>query len=330
MTDFSPHIVGFLCNWCSYAGADLAGVSRIQYPTNIGVVRVMCSSSIDPVILIETMIRGADGVLIAGCHPGDCHYDTGNLQAERRVKIVHRLLDRCGLEPERIRLEWVSASEGSRFAEVVDSFVEEIRELGPNPVAGDQPDLDILERLYVARDVLGDFRLNLLVNKEHQIEDVSNVFGETIPKERMDELLKTVASEEFSRCNLLMLARDSPISVQQMADRTGLPEEEVLDHTVVLVDRGLLKVDRVDDGSPLYLTISQDRGRISTLPAWAQVEKRSIESSIRNLPDVDETTKAWIVRELLLTLRCHNCERRRSDACHFSVCIRGLMSGVVG
>ena len=168
------------------------------------------------------------------------------------------------------------------------------------------------------------------MNKEHQIEDVSNVFGDTIPKERMDELLDTATSEEFSRCSLLMLARDSPVSVQQMANRTGLPEEEVLDHIVVLVDRGLLKVDRVDDGSPLYLTIPQDRDRISTLPAWARVEKRSIELSIKNLPDVDETTKAWIVRELLLTLRCHNCERRRSNACNFSVCIRGLMSGVVG
>ena len=322
--------MGFLCNWCSYAGADLAGVSRIQYPTNVGVVRVMCSSSIDPVILVETMIRGADGVLVAGCHPGDCHYDIGNLQAERRVKVVRRLLDRCGLEPQRIRLEWVSASEGMRYAEVVDSFVEEVGELGPNPVAGDEPDLDILERLYIARDVLGDFRVNLLVNKEHQIEDVSNVFGDTIPKERMDELLDTATSEEFSRCSLLMLARDSPVSVQQMADRTGLPEEEVLDHTVTLVDRGLLKVDRVDDGSPLYLTIPQDRDRISTLPAWARVEKRSIELSIKNLPDVDEATKGWIVRELLLTLRCHNCERRRSNACNFSVCIRGLMSGVVG
>lgn len=308
----------------------MAGVSRIQYPTNVGVIRVMCSSSIDPVILLETMIRGADGVLIAGCHPGDCHYDTGNLQAERRVRVVRKLLDRCELEPQRIRLEWVSASEGMRYAEVVESFVEEIRELGPSPVAGDQPDLDILERLYVARDVLGDFRVNLLVNKEHQIEDVSNVFGDTIPKERMDELLDTATSQEFSRCSLLMLAKDSPVSVQQMANRTGLPEEEVLDHVVLLVDRGLLKVDRVDDGSPLYLTIPQDRDRISTLPAWARVERRSIKLSIKNLPDVDEATKAWIVRELLLTLRCHNCERRRSDACNFSVCIRGLMSGVVG
>jgi coenzyme F420-reducing hydrogenase delta subunit len=289
----------------------------------------MCSSGVDPVVLVETIIRGADGVLIAGCHPGDCHYESGNYQTERRVRIVRKLLEMGGLEPERLKLDWVSASEGNVFAQLVDGFVEEIRQLGPNPVAGDQPDIDILERLYVAKGVLNDFRLNLLVNKELQIVEESNVFGETIPKDQMNRLLDKAAGEEFSRFNILMIARDSPISVQQIADRAELPEEEVLDHIVVLVDRGLLKVDRVDDGSPLYLTISQDHDKFSTLPAWARIEKKGIEMSIANLPDVDEATKKWIVRELLLTLRCHNCERRRSDVCHFSVCIRGLMSGVV-
>jgi coenzyme F420-reducing hydrogenase delta subunit len=289
----------------------------------------MCSSGVDPVVLVETMIRGADGVLIAGCHEGDCHYESGNYQAERRVRAVRKVLEMSGIEPQRVRLEWVSASEGKRFAELVDGFVDEIRQLGPNPAAGDQPDIDTLERLYVARNVLNDFRLNLLVNKEEQIEEKSNVYGETVPKERMDAILDTVTSEEFSRCNILMVARDTPSSVQQIAERVELPQGEVLDHIVVLVDRGLLKVDQVDNGSPLYLTIPQEQEGISTLPAWARVQKKGIEMSIKNLPDVDETTKKWIVRELLLTLRCHNCERRRSDVCHFSVCIRGLMSGVV-
>jgi coenzyme F420-reducing hydrogenase delta subunit len=289
----------------------------------------MCSSGVDPVVLIETIVRGADGVLIAGCHPGDCHYDTGNYQTERRLRIVHKLLEMSGLEPERIRLEWVSASEANRFAETVDGFVEEVRQMGPNPVAGDEPDIDVLERLYVARSVLNDFRLSLLVNKERRIEEESNVYGETVPKERMDALLDSATGEEFNRCNILTIARDSPVSVQHIAQRAELSEEEALDHVVVLVDRGLLKVESVDNGSPLYLTVPQDHDGISTLPAWARVAKKGIELSIKNLPDVDEATKKWIVRELLLTLRCHNCERRRSDVCHFSVCIRGLMSGVV-
>jgi len=136
---FQPKIVGFLCNWCSYAGADLAGVSRIQYPPSLRIVRVMCSGRIDPVFILEAFRSGADGVLVAGCHPGDCHYLSGNYKAERRVLILKRLLEQLGLEPERLRLEWVSAAEGDRFATVVKSMTEEIKNLGPSPLkAGGQ------------------------------------------------------------------------------------------------------------------------------------------------------------------------------------------------
>jgi len=136
---FEPKIVGFLCNWCSYAGADLAGVSRIQYPPSLRIVRVMCSGRIDPVFILEAFKSGADGVLVAGCHPGDCHYLSGNYKAERRVLILKRLLEQLGLEPERLRLEWVSAAEGDRFATVVKVMTEEIRNLGPSPLkAGGQ------------------------------------------------------------------------------------------------------------------------------------------------------------------------------------------------
>ena len=136
---FQPKIVGFLCNWCSYAGADLAGVSRIQSPPSLRIVRVMCSGRIDPVFILEAFRSGADGVLVAGCHPGDCHYLSGNYKAERRVLILKRLLEQLGLEPERLRLEWVSAAEGDRFATVVKSMTEEIKNLGPSPLkAGGQ------------------------------------------------------------------------------------------------------------------------------------------------------------------------------------------------
>ncbi|MDH5687145.1 MAG: hydrogenase iron-sulfur subunit [Candidatus Bathyarchaeota archaeon] len=131
---FEPKIVGFLCNWCSYAGADLAGVSRIQYPPSLRIVRVMCSGRIDPVFILEAFKSGADGVLVAGCHPGDCHYLSGNYKAERRVLILKSLLEQLGLEPERLRLEWVSAAEGDRFATVVKVMTEEIKNLGPSPL----------------------------------------------------------------------------------------------------------------------------------------------------------------------------------------------------
>jgi len=132
--EFEPKIVGFLCNWCSYAGADLAGVSRIQYPPNLRIIRVMCSGRVDPAFVLEAFISGADGVLIAGCHPGDCHYIAGNYKAQRRGILLKKLLEQFGLEPQRLRIEFVSASEGAKFAAVVKEMVEDIKKLGPSPL----------------------------------------------------------------------------------------------------------------------------------------------------------------------------------------------------
>ena len=135
--EFEPKIIGFLCNWCAYAGADLAGVSRIQYPPNIRIVRVMCSGRVDPSFILEALKDGADGVLVAGCHlPSDCHYISGNFKALRRIKLLKSVLEQFGIEPERVRLEWISASEGDKFAAVVKDMVEQIKKLGPNPSKG--------------------------------------------------------------------------------------------------------------------------------------------------------------------------------------------------
>jgi F420-non-reducing hydrogenase iron-sulfur subunit len=130
---FEPLIVSFCCNWCSYAGADLAGVSRLQYPPNIRIIRVMCSGMVHPNLVIDALTKGADGVLICGCHPGDCHYKEGNLKAEKRAEAIILMLEDFGLEEARFRLEWVSASEGPRFAQVARDFTKKIKELGPSP-----------------------------------------------------------------------------------------------------------------------------------------------------------------------------------------------------
>ena len=127
-------IVAFLCNWCSYAGADLAGTSRISYPPNIRAIRVMCSGRVDPAFVIRAFETGADGVLVGGCHPGDCHYVSGNLKAEKRMETTKKLLKLLGLKSERLRLEWISTSEGGKFADVVKDFTEELRKIGPNPL----------------------------------------------------------------------------------------------------------------------------------------------------------------------------------------------------
>ena len=128
---FEPKIAGFLCNWCSYTGADLAGTSRKKYSPNVRVVRVMCSGRVDPTFVLKAFDAGADGVLICGCHPGDCHYAEGNYKTVRRISLLKKMLSQLGIEDERVRLEWVSASEGDRFAFIVDDMTEKVRRLGP-------------------------------------------------------------------------------------------------------------------------------------------------------------------------------------------------------
>jgi F420-non-reducing hydrogenase iron-sulfur subunit len=129
--EFKPRIIAFLCNWCSYTGADLAGTSRMEYKSNVLAVRVMCSGRIEPTFILEAFIKGADGVLVCGCHPGDCHYQEGNYRCLRRFKLLQKYIVQMGIETERLKLEWISASEGKQFAELINSFTETITELGP-------------------------------------------------------------------------------------------------------------------------------------------------------------------------------------------------------
>ncbi len=129
--EWEPRIIAFLCNWCSYAGADLAGVSRYQYPPSIRIVRVPCSGRVSANMILDALRAGADGVLVSGCHPGDCHYISGNLYARRRFALLERLLEFVGVEPGRISFSWVSASEGEQFAKVVEEVTERVKRLGP-------------------------------------------------------------------------------------------------------------------------------------------------------------------------------------------------------
>ena len=131
MSDFEPRIIAFLCNWCSSTAADLAGTARIQYPPNVRIIRLMCSGQLDPIYVAKAILEGADGVLIGGCHPGDCHYESGNISARRKFILLRELLDFMGVDGRRFQVSWVSASEGPKFQEVITKFVEELKELGP-------------------------------------------------------------------------------------------------------------------------------------------------------------------------------------------------------
>jgi len=130
-SDWEPRIVAFFCNWCTYSAADLAGVSRMKYAPNVRVIRVMCSGRVDPQFVLQALVQGADGVLIGGCHPGDCHYLEGNYNAMRRFRLLHRMLKDLGIEEDRVRLEWISASEGEKVKTVINDMVERVRALGP-------------------------------------------------------------------------------------------------------------------------------------------------------------------------------------------------------
>ena len=137
-SDWEPKILGFLCKWCSYAGADLAGTSRKKYPANIRIIKIPCSGRIDPLLILKALRMGFDGVLVSGCHPGDCHYQTGNYRARRRIALTKEFLEFMGIEPARVQASWVSASEGEKFAQVIAAVTRDIKAIGPNRLFTDE------------------------------------------------------------------------------------------------------------------------------------------------------------------------------------------------
>ncbi len=249
---FEPMILGYLCNWCSYAGADLAGVSRIQYPPNIRVVRMMCSGRLDPVVILETFVRGADGILVGGCHIGDCHYVEGNQHAQRKIWLTNAILERAGFESGRLRLEWISASEGDRFAEVVSEFTDQITKFGPSPIAGKKPDADILERIRAAQRVVEDFRIRALISKEFMLTTEGNVYGEVLEEDYVKDTILEAMDAEYTRNQILIHTTDKAMSVKQIASAIDVPSPNVLNHVVRLRQKNLLTLASIDETTPMY------------------------------------------------------------------------------
>ena len=252
MSEFEPKIIGFLCNWCSYAGADLAGVSRIQYPSNVRIVRVMCSGRIDPVIPLEVLMQGADGVIVLGCHPGDCHYSEGNLYEERKMKMLKKLLALTGLEPDRLQLEWVSASEGQRFAKLVTEFTDRIRKLGPSPLSCKQPNQKLLVNLQAGRNAAADFKLRVLVGRERELTEKGNVYEEKVSQEQFDSLLDETVQAEFIRHKIHLLTKNEPLPVRALADAVEMKPAAILEQIVAMRRRNMITLDHVEGTTPFY------------------------------------------------------------------------------
>jgi F420-non-reducing hydrogenase iron-sulfur subunit len=252
LNEFEPKIIGFLCNWCSYAGADLAGVSRIQYPANIRIVRVMCSGRIDPTIPLEVLTMGADGVIVLGCHPGDCHYVEGNLYEERKIKMLKKLLSLTGLEPDRLKLEWVSASEGQRFAKVVTEFTDQIKKLGPSSISRKHPNKKILQNMQAAKSAASDFRLRVLVGRERELTEKNNVYEEKISQTEFDALLDEAVEAEFTRHKIYQLTKAEPLSVKVLAEVLEKKPADVLKEIVAMRRRNMIGFDHIKGTTPFY------------------------------------------------------------------------------
>ena len=249
--EFEPKIIAFCCNWCSYAGADLAGVSRVQYPPNVRIVRTMCSGRIDPIIILEVLRRGADGVLVLGCHLGDCHYLEGNYQAELKMKMTRKLIEGAGIEPGRFRLEWVSASEGQRFGEVISEFTAQIKELGETPVKKNE---FLASSLQAAKDAASGFRLRAIVGNERKVTVKGNAYGELKEQEDFDALISDTVKKEYMR-NLVKNALKEPKSAKEVAKDLNIHPGDALQSILVLKKRGLVAMDHIDGPSPKYKAV---------------------------------------------------------------------------
>lgn len=251
MSDFEPKMIGFLCNWCSYAGADLCGVSRFQYPPNIRVVRVMCSTRVDPAHILKVLRNGADAVFLGGCHIGDCHYLTGNYHTQHKVRMTQKLAELAGLDPKRIRLEWVSASEGERFSQVVSEFTEVVKGLGPNNVKTDD---GLQKRLDAAIEAANGQRLRTLVGNFHMVTQMENTYGEKIEEGVFENMFEEAIDWEYHRNLILDSLLTEAKSVKQVAKEIDVPPYKVLQYLISLrIDN---KVgDAGHEGfSPLYIT----------------------------------------------------------------------------
>ena len=245
---FEPKILSFLCNWCAYAGADLAGISRFQYPPNTRVIRVMCSGRVDPIFIPKAFLAGYDGVMILGCHPGDCHYLTGNYQAEKKINLTRKLLNMAGIDSERLLLDWVSAGEGERFSQLVRQFIEKIRTLGPFP-----SDQEMKGKLEAVRASLEGEKIRWMVGKGPELMEIENVYKEHVPKERLEELIEATIRDELIKNRIIQLIEIKPITATEISQTLNLKLKDALSYLVSLVGEGKIGFHPSEEKVPKYI-----------------------------------------------------------------------------
>ena len=238
-------IVCFMCNWTFCQ-------SETHVPSNVNVVRVMCLGRIDPVIVLETFEKGADAVMMVGCKPPDCHFIEGNVQAERAVKMLKKLVALAGLEPERIKLLLVSPLEDKSFNHYTKQFSSEIAKFGSSPFKIGKLKPEFIVNVLAAKNAASDFRLRVLLGREKELTESVNVYGEKMPQEEFDVLLDEIVKEEFIRHKFHLLTKTKPLSVKDLAKTVEMKPADVLRQIVDMRRRNMIALDHVEGTTPFY------------------------------------------------------------------------------
>jgi coenzyme F420-reducing hydrogenase delta subunit len=224
----------------------------MNVPANVNAVRVMCVGRLDPAIILEIFEKGADAVMLVGCKAPDCHFIEGNYQAERSVKMLKKLLALTGLEPERLKLLWVSPLEEKSFSHYVKEFLSEIKECGLSPLKSEKSKLKLVTNISAAKNAASDFRLRVLLGREKELTEGVNVYSEKISQEEFDVLLDEVVSEEFIRHKFHLLTKTKPLSVKELAETVGMKPAAVLRQIVNMRRKNMIALDHVEDTTPFY------------------------------------------------------------------------------
>jgi len=245
MTDKEPKII---CLMCNYAFCN----SENPVPSNIKVARVNCIGEIDPTIVLETFEKGADAVMLAGCEPPDCHFVEGNLQAERAVKMLKKLLKLAGLEPERLSLVWYSPLEETSFTRSAKAFSKEMEKLGASPLKNTEKESTAMINLLAAKNAANEFRLRVLLGREKELTEGVNVYGDKLSPEEFDTLMDDVVEEEFIRYKIHLLTKTKPLSIKNLAEATEMKPAAVLKQIVNMRRKNMIALDSIEGTTPFY------------------------------------------------------------------------------
>ena len=244
----------FVCDWAVNPN-EVSNNTMSTFPADFSLVKVKCVGRVDPTVVLEAFIQGLDGVMILGCHPGDCHFITGNYYTEKRAAMIKRILEILEISPERLLVEWISPAEGERLAGLLGDFSEKVVELGP---LGSEASIELGElsqRLSASKGALADDRLRWLVGRERELIEEGNVFGERLPQEEFDRVMVESIRKEYQRNRILHSLKEDALTVREMAEVVGLPPREILRHLIALESDGLVSVTEIDESSPRYMKI---------------------------------------------------------------------------